>query len=56
VRRIQGAGGLFFYRYDGLYRITAHWQETGKSGFRIWRFRLERILSTRAPANSSANI
>src|SRR4051794_20635730 len=28
------------YRYDGLYRVADHWSETGKSGFRVWRFQL----------------
>jgi putative restriction endonuclease len=30
------------YRYEGLYRVAALWQEVGQSGYRIWRFRLER--------------
>lgn len=28
------------YRYGGLYRVEDHWHEAGKSGFRIYRFRL----------------
>ncbi len=32
------------YRYDGLYLITEYWHEIGKSGFIIWRFRLEKII------------
>lgn len=31
------------YRYDGLYRVESHWHEIGKSGFRVWRYRLEKI-------------
>ena len=31
------------YRYDGLYSVTDYWHEKGKSGFIIWRFRLEKI-------------
>ncbi len=31
------------YRYNGLYLVEAHWQERGKSGFMIWRFRLVKI-------------
>ncbi|MEV3901750.1 YDG/SRA domain-containing protein [Mycobacterium sp. NPDC050551] len=31
------------YRYDGLYKVTNFWQEVGKDGFRIWRFRLESL-------------
>lgn len=31
------------YRYDGLYRVEDFWREPGRSGFRVWRFRLLRI-------------
>ena len=31
------------YRYDGLYRVTEYWQESGKRGYEVWRFRLEKI-------------
>ncbi|MEM0964373.1 MAG: YDG/SRA domain-containing protein [Bacteroidota bacterium] len=31
------------YRYDGLHRVADYWADTGKDGFRIWRFRLEAI-------------
>ncbi|SFL37976.1 HNH endonuclease [Geodermatophilus ruber] len=31
------------YRYDGLYRVADHWSKLGKSGFRVWQFRLVRI-------------
>lgn len=31
------------YRYDGLYYVTDYWQEKGKSGFIVWRFRLEKV-------------
>lgn len=30
------------YRYDGLYRVERYWQQTGRSGFKVWRFLLER--------------
>lgn len=33
------------YRYDGLYTVTEYWREKGKSGFIVWRFRLEKILN-----------
>lgn len=47
VRVIRGKGASPFaprvgYRYDGLYYVVDAWQEVGRSGFRIWRFRLER--------------
>ena len=36
------------YSYDGLYAVESFWREIGKSGFRIWRFRLEKIADTTA--------
>jgi putative restriction endonuclease len=42
------------YRYDGLYRVDAFWSERGKSGFLIWRFRLERIGEPTEPVLPSA--
>jgi putative restriction endonuclease len=32
------------YRYDGLYRVASYWQETGQDGFKIWRFRIEKLI------------
>src|SRR5713226_6062795 len=39
------------YRYDGLYAVDDYWRERGRSGFRIWRFRLVKlpIVSTAEP-------
>lgn len=31
------------YSYDGLFAVEEFWQEVGRSGFRIWRFRLVKI-------------
>ena len=31
------------YRYDGLYCVVRYWPGKGKNGYRIWRYRLERI-------------
>jgi putative restriction endonuclease len=49
VRVIRGAGhdspyspGTG-YSYDGLYAVEDYWHETGRSGFRIWRYRLARL-------------
>jgi putative restriction endonuclease len=42
TRRVTEAGRSF-YRYAGLYRIARYWAETGKSGHRVWRFRLEEL-------------
>jgi putative restriction endonuclease len=35
-------------RYDGLYRVESHWYETGKSGFRVCRYRLLKLTATEA--------
>jgi len=49
VRVIRGShpdvrdGPAAGYRYDGLYRVADYWAEGGRDGFRIWRFRLERL-------------
>jgi len=37
------------FRYDGLYVVTQHWSEHGKSGFLIWRFQLRRDDATAPP-------
>ena len=34
------------YRYDGLYRVARYWEELGRDGFKIWRFRLEEFLTS----------
>jgi len=31
------------YRYDGLYNVVRYWPDTGVHGYRIWRYRLERV-------------
>jgi putative restriction endonuclease len=41
VTRKVTDSGRTFYRYGGLYRIVSYWAEPGKSGYRVWRFRLE---------------
>ncbi|GAA1569984.1 HNH endonuclease [Dactylosporangium maewongense] len=59
VRVIRGAGGDTAHspaaglRYDGLFRVVDHWHETGKDGFRIWRFRLVSLESTDLPPDVS---
>lgn len=46
VRVIRGANGdptfspASGYRYDGLFDVDDYWEETGRSGYKIWRFRL----------------
>ena len=49
VRVVRGAGHdspyspSTGYRYDGLYLVDDYWHETGRSGFRIWRYRLIKL-------------
>lgn len=63
VRVIRGSRGekayspATGYRYDGLFRVSEHWSEIGKSGFRIWRFRLVRLQPDEAaPFIPSSNL
>jgi putative restriction endonuclease len=48
VRVLRGAGGDPQYsppsgfRYDGLFYVDRYWSDVGKSGYRIWRYRLAR--------------
>lgn len=67
VRVIRGSSGdpryspPTGYRYDGLYRVARHWSETGRSGFRVWRFHLvklddrERAPFTATPGSPQGN-
>jgi putative restriction endonuclease len=54
VRVVRGSRGAEAYspitgfRYDGLYRVEEHWAETGKSGFRVWRYRLVKLADDEA--------
>lgn len=49
VRVVRGSEGnpahspTAGFRYDGLFRVSDHWSQIGRDGFRIWRFRLEQI-------------
>jgi putative restriction endonuclease len=38
------------YRYDGLYWVDEFWEESGRSGFKVWRYRLRKNESTAAPS------
>ena len=59
VTRKVTTGYTSFYRYAGLYRVVRHWAENGKSGHRVWRFRLELLPEevaeeARAPKEAGA--
>jgi hypothetical protein len=40
-RRIDSAPALWQFRYEGLWQVVQHEYVTGKSGFGVYRFRLE---------------
>jgi putative restriction endonuclease len=40
------------YRYDGLYLVEDYWQERGRSGFLIWRYRLIKLPSPSRPGQA----
>jgi len=42
----------FRYRYDGLYRVAECWNQRGRDGFNICRFRLEKIAEEQTPSSS----
>ncbi|HET7270223.1 MAG TPA: YDG/SRA domain-containing protein [Rubrobacter sp.] len=42
------------YSYDGLYAVEDFWHEVGKSGFKIWRFRLVKIPEKTTPGQTIA--
>jgi putative restriction endonuclease len=56
VTRKVTEAGRSFYRYTGLYRITRYWAETGKSGHRVWRFRLEELTEWEAEPEAAAPV
>jgi len=55
TRKVTEAGRTF-YRYAGLYRIVRHWAEAGKSGHRVWRFRLEALPEQSETAEPAAAV
>jgi putative restriction endonuclease len=38
------------YRYDGLYIVDEFWEETGRSGYKVWRYRLRKNVPGAQPA------
>lgn len=53
--RASAIGSKLVYRYDGLFRVEEYWRTTGRSGHRIWCFRLRKLPSTEAePTTASA--
>ncbi len=42
------------YRYDGLFTVEHYWCEVGRSGFRIWRYRLVVAQAETVPVTGPA--
>ena len=45
-RKVRTAIGATAFRYEGLFRVTAHEYGPGKSGFKVFRFRLEPVVGS----------
>ncbi|WP_201981499.1 YDG/SRA domain-containing protein [Hymenobacter rubidus] len=56
VTRKVTTGHSSFYRYAGLYRVVSHWAENGKSGHRVWRFRLELLPEAAAVEQAPSSV
>lgn len=54
IRKVQ-EGPDFFFQYAGLYLVTRSAAQLGRSGHRIWQFRLE-MLDAEAPPDSAATL
>lgn len=46
---IQFLQKYFYFRYDGIYKVVKYYPDTGKSGFRVWRYLLRRDDLAAAP-------
>jgi putative restriction endonuclease len=61
VRVVRGAGGnqafspRSGYRYDGLFYVEEYWGETGRSGYKVWRYRLVQDTAGKADAKRSGS-
>jgi hypothetical protein len=49
-QRVDVAPALWQFRYEGLWRVVAHEYVVGKSGFKVYRFRLEPFREREAQA------
>jgi putative restriction endonuclease len=58
VRVIRGASHVSpyspssGYRYDGLYLVDDYWQDRGRAGFLVWRYRLVKLENQEYPQQS----
>lgn len=44
------------YRYDGIYKVVKYYPETGKSGFKVWKYSLRRDDPSPAPWTKDAPV
>lgn len=44
------------YRYDGLFLVDDYWQDTGRSGFLVWRYRLIKIPDTQRERERESSV
>ena len=49
-RKVRTEANVSAFRYEGLFRVTGHQHAVGRSGFRVFRFRLEPVVETRPVA------
>ena len=49
-RKVRNMNGTSVFRYEGLFRVTTHEFRPGKSGFNVFRFRLEPVIEPKSLA------
>ncbi|MDB5233918.1 MAG: putative restriction endonuclease [Hymenobacter sp.] len=49
-RKVRISAGTQAFRYEGLFRVTSHQHTVGKSGFKVFRFRLEPVVASKSLA------
>ena len=49
-RKVRTVFGTSAFRYEGLFRVTTHEYGPGKSGFQVFRFRLEPVVAAKTLA------
>ena len=52
-RKVRILSGTMAFRYEGLFRVTSHQFAVGKSGFKVFRFRLEPVVAAKSAVPAS---
>ncbi|GAA3970136.1 YDG/SRA domain-containing protein [Hymenobacter antarcticus] len=47
-RKVRIPSGTTAFRYEGLFRVAGHQLAVGKSGFKVFRFRLELVVAAKS--------